>query len=285
MPSNIVDYGTAQQPNLEEISKITRDYLLQYQHLLDNAFLGVDDPVPRESPSFLFQGDFTLKLTPDKTTTARTVLDIFHHQQKIADLYVILFAPGDGTGKEGEYQLNNCGVLGVTAYDTKTGRTVQVPAQYQSEQVKLEHLLPRNKLKEKVLVEACFPLATVEKEFLYPYTISLEQITVDKDNTSSRLVKGLQMGFEDSSYTGLVHDPVTFRFAQADFATRFPTYLTCGYRRNGERFGDPHATFYNPKLAEGHPNRMQVAAFVSVESVDNPLCKVLDRIAIAPESE
>ena len=105
---------------------------------------------------------------------------------------------------------------------------------------------------------------------MFPYAVSLEQVTVDNPDYPTKLVKGITIGISPE-------DMISGRNAKPELQ------LTCGYRRNGQRFGDPHATFYNPKLAEGHPHRMQVAAFLSVESADNPLCKVLDKMAIAPQ--
>ncbi len=246
MPDTMIDYGTAERPNLEAISK-------EVEHIFRFGFSTLG-----------FRGDFTLQSTPDKTTTARAIVDVFYNGVKVGDLYVILFAPGDGTGKAGDYSLD---------------QFTNLPSEYRFE-TKPERVLPRNKLKEGVLLEACFPFATVEGSSLFRYLVSLEQVTVDDAISPTSLMKGLRVGKDEKNYTYILrknvldYEPSTYQV---------PTYLTCGYCRNGQRFGDPHATFYNPKLAEGHPNRMQVAGFLSVESADNPLCKVLDTIAIVPE--
>ena len=54
-----------------------------YERLVDSAF------------RFSWFGDFVL--TPDKPNTARTVVPVLCDEQKVGDLYVILFRPGDGT--------------------------------------------------------------------------------------------------------------------------------------------------------------------------------------------
>ncbi len=248
MPSNIVDYGTAQRPNLEAIKPVVTSALEGYEQLLNQV---------------QFRKEFTFLHTPQKTTTARAVTDVLYQGQKVGDLYVILFAPGDGTGKEEE----------------RSPYIYQVPPEYYFED-KPERILPRDKLKEKVLLEVCFPLATVEGRYVLKHLIGLEQITVDNAASPTTLVKGVELGGNASFKYWINNQPV---YEDPEREREFPIYLTCGYRRNGQRFGDPHATFYNPKLAEGRPNLMQVAGFLAVEKEDNPLCALLDKIAIAPQ--
>lgn len=279
MSSNTVDYGTPERPNLEAISDAVLSSLKVYNQYL---MKGVD---------CFIRGDPQLQSTPEKPNTARVVLDFLYKREKVGDLYVILFAPGDGTGKQGDYHLDcvrtDTGTF-YTAREKRSNLEVQIPEEYQFEVGnKPEKILPRNKRVEGVLMEACFPLGTFEGKFSYQHIISLEQITVDNVNEPTRLIKGLQIGRNSASYATLVKDHpksrVTISSESEQDYLELPIYLTCGYRRNGERFGDPHATFYNPKLAEGHPNRMQVAGFLSVENKDNPLCKVLDEVGIVPE--
>ena len=252
MPDNSVDYGTAKEPNLERISRVLSETIRKY-----NFFLSGET---RCSASI--QGDPVLQLTPEKPNTARVVLDFMYGMKKAGDLYVLLFAPGDGTGKAGDYSLE---------------QFRKIPSEYRFKS-KPDKVLPRNKLKEGVLTEAFFPLFSVEGSQHFPYLVSLEQITVDNNTNPKKLQKGLSIGFNASLFQSAFLDPTTI------FKPENPSMeLTCGYYRNGQRFGDPHATFYNPKLAEGHPNLMQVAGFLAVESADNPLCKVLDKIGIVPK--
>ncbi len=278
-----IDFGTAEKPNLEGISEELSTSLSVYNNYLlkkINCFI---------------HGNPQLQLTPDKPNTARVVLDFLYQREKVGDLYVILFAPGDGTGKESEDYILWGKDEKKILYEKKEGlpddwvlqKQILVPEEYCVP--KRQGIVPRNKQKEKVLLEACFPLGTFEGKYVHPYAISLEQITVDNVNVNdpTRLIKGLQIGRNSASYATLVKDHpqsrVTISSESEEDSLEFPVYLTCGYRRNGQRFGDPHATFYNPKLAEGRPNLMQVAGFLAVEDKDNPLCKVLDEIAIAPE--
>ena len=278
MPDNSVDYGTAKEPNLEEISKCAGNMLRPYNNILFNQKIEVS-------------GFLQLELTPERSYTARSILNVatFDPKEKqlvkIGDLYIILFAPGDGTGKEQRYRLNpyRTNPLGradntfVERIESMTRMKIKVPQEYQFDD-KSERVLPRDKLKEGVLTEAFFPLFSVEGSQHFPYLVSLEQITVDNNTNPKKLQKGLSIGFNASLFQSAFLDPTTI------FKPENPSMeLTCGYYRNGQRFGDPHATFYNPKLAEGHPNLMQVAGFLAVESADNPLCKVLDKIGIVPK--
>lgn len=252
MVQHHLDYGTAPDPHLEAISATARVWVRKYECVLQWSFLNLG-----------IQGDFEIidevnfTLTPEKSTTARSVLTVKHDGAAIGDLYVILFAPGDATGKEGEYALP---------------QFADIPPAYRFA-AKPEKILPRNKAKEKVLLEACFPLGSVDGKRDSPHLISLEQITVDP--VSRALAPGLQIGYAPEMYLQMlkIRNP-----GKSD-----AIHLTCGYRRNGERFGDPHATFYNPKLAEGRPNLMQVAGFLAIESADNPLGTVLDKFASAPQ--
>lgn len=265
---NSVDYGTVQEPNLEEITKVVNPLISvavgNFGYHVKNCTI---DP-----------GSVKLSLTPDKPYTARAVVDVImshnNTKKKIGDLYVLLFAPGDGTGNENYYKMDK-GTFGQSARVVSTNSSLDIPAEYRFSE-KPERVLPRNKLAEGVLCEAFLPICSVEGRMLYPYTVSLEQITVDNITHPNVLVPGLKMGVSVERFRP--------NLCQALLPPPKPQIqLTCGYRRNGERFGDPHATFYNPKLAEGAPNLMQVAGFLSVEDKDNPLCQVLDSVGIVSE--
>ena len=59
-------------------------------------------------------------------------------------------------------------------------------------------------------------------------------------------------------------------------------FLTVGYRRNGVRFGDPHAIHY-PAI-HVNQNSLQVVGFLAFneENKDSPACKAFERISYVP---
>ncbi len=241
------DFGTPQDPNIAELSALAARRIAAYNSVL-------------RSHAITFAGEPALTLTPEKPNTARAVLDVLYGSEdagnKVGELYVILFAPGDGTGKAGDYRLGD----------------LAIPQEYRHVE-KPERVLPRHKKAEGVLIEGFFPLASVEGAREFPHLVSLEELTVGHPGGRTHLVKGISLGVPPTKYLPMV----SLRRALS------PTIsLTCGYRRTGERFGDPHATYFNPKTAEGHPSLMQLAAFAAVETTDNPLGDVLDRIAASP---
>lgn len=266
-----VDYGTPGKPNLKAISELVGLRLAGYDRMLKKYSVSIT-------------GDPVLELTPEKPNTARVVLPVLHEEKKVGDLYVILFAPGDGTGSEGKHKeggltldkvsmrmdgtrFNAIGPYGVSRITALT-----IPPEYQHAD-KPERILPRAKSREKVVMEAFFPIATVEGSWSYPGRVSLEELTVLRDGGHIYIGKEFDLGLPPDEYNLALQNAKS---------TPLSIQLTCGYRRDGKRFGDPHAIYYNPKLAQRNPHRMQVAGFLSVESADNPLCNILDRIATAP---
>ena len=70
-------------------------YALQtYQNIADNG-LSFDAASARK-----------LTPTPDKTNSARSTTPVLFRGEKVGDLYVIAFKPGDGTGSEADYKLS-----------------------------------------------------------------------------------------------------------------------------------------------------------------------------------
>lgn len=59
--------------------------------------------------SLIFNGDSACKLvlTPDKPNSARSATDVLFQKVLIGKLYVIAFKPGDGTGSQDYYKLDN----------------------------------------------------------------------------------------------------------------------------------------------------------------------------------
>ncbi|MBU4124098.1 MAG: hypothetical protein KKI14_01380, partial [Nanoarchaeota archaeon] len=58
--------------------------------------------------------------------------------------------------------------------------------------------------------------------------------------------------------------------------------LTCGYSRNGERFGDPHSIVHNVS-GLGWPDIMQVVGFLSIDEPNPYFARKIDQVASVPE--
>ena len=268
MPTKTVNYGTAQEPNLKEISKA----------LAGHGSPLYDCNVHFREHGVSFRGKPTLTLTPEKPNTARAVIDVFYGKKKVGDFYVILFAPGDGTGDGNTYKMDAVNMS--LAYGVEDNSPLHIPREYRQWGSQPERILPRNKLGKKVLTELFLPLASFEEKKYHQGIVSLEQLTVRQTEKGQELVKDFVLGENVKLYQGNVS-------ADSSYHLSFPgcQQLTCGYYRNGQRFGDPHAVYFNPAVAQGRLNLLQVAGFLSVDDKDNPLCKVLDKVGRVPEKE
>lgn len=79
---------------LEALRTPVHDALRAYQALSDGSLQFDLDTAP------------DLELTPDKPNSARSVTDVQHLGETMGKLYVIAFAPHDGTGDESTYSLD-----------------------------------------------------------------------------------------------------------------------------------------------------------------------------------
>lgn len=78
---------------LEDLRTPIHDALRTYQTLSDGSLQFDLDSAPN------------LELTPDKPNSARSATDVQHLGETVGKLYVIAFAPYDGTGDESTYSL------------------------------------------------------------------------------------------------------------------------------------------------------------------------------------
>jgi hypothetical protein len=166
--------------------------LKTYQEISDNGL--VFDP----------KGASKLRLTPDKSNSARSVTDALFMAEKIGTLYLIAFKPGDGTGDESGYKLSD----------------LQVDSQYSRQTL----IVPRNKT--GVHHEAHLAIVRHRTEDLHAepelYAGTFDLVGLDGNNIKK---------------IGELGHPVNEKNT-TPLAT-----LTVGYGKGEERFGDPHAVF------------------------------------------
>ncbi len=199
-----------------------------YERLVDSAF------------RFSWFGDFVL--TPDKPNTARTVVPVLCDEQKVGDLYVILFRPGDGTGDEGTFKTGDLIVPDRFCYKTKPSR-----------------VFPRSK--QGVECEGYFPLFSMRDRICFLYAGSLDLLSP----LNGVVIKECTLGLGALNYQKVLCEgkPVTPRIE-----------LTTGTVKGRYRFGDPHAIHYGVETA----GVVQVAGFLSVRDRGNPLCEILEQV-------
>lgn len=164
------------------------------------------------SDGLVFDTDKACKLasTPDKPNSARSATDVIFQGEQIGTLYVIAFKPGDGTGTEIDYQLENLHV------DSPYPRDARI--------------VPRNKT--GIDSEAHMTIVSHNIEDSHaepqPYAGTFDLLGLD----GTRVKKIGRLGHPVSK--GIATPVTTF---------------TVGYR-GGERFGDPHAVFSTIKAVQ-----------------------------------
>lgn len=171
----------------------------------------------------------TLSLTPEKPNAARSATTVKHLGEAAGTLYVIAFAPFDGTGDENTYSRDKI--------------TFPYPLSPEAK------LIPR--AKRGVASEINLPLvsqfAEIKDAHQAIFAGNLDLMGVDEAFTLKRIGR---LGQEADFFIKALQNGVT-----AEPTPR----LTTGYNsRWDKRFGDPHAV-YNP-----YPNVVQVAAFLAI---------------------
>ncbi len=177
-----------------------------------------------------------LGLTPEKPNSARSETDFEYRGSVVGKLFVIAFAPGDGTGDESAYGLDNL-------------MTDGLPQQ--------PKIVPRSKA--KVHSEGHLAIVSHETDtdridpLMFAGSLALlgiEEVTGDTRDEVIEIARigqpldqfrDLAWGINPSAYVGM-RPTVTF---------------TTGYDKAGERFGDPHAVYNDTDI-------LQIAAFLSV---------------------
>ncbi len=215
------------QLNLRELRQPLELALEQYQ---------------RQYFTFKFEKFSDLHPTPEKPNHARTVVPISYRGTYIGNMYVIVFLPGDATGDENSYKLNQVVIPSHILYQEKTSRVI-----------------PR--AKKGIVCEGFFPLfsQTVEGRIV-PFAASLEELTLDEQR---RVVPAWTLGMEPQEYVQALQGQ------QEIFPT---TYFTVGTNSVQERFGDPHCVHHQPRGAA-----LQVAGFLSISEENSPLLSMTER--------
>ncbi len=204
------------------------------------------------------QEGIPLKPTPERGYTARMDVPVFVAGKDAGILHVCVFRPGDGTGSDrAPYRAEN----------------LIIPQSYQHEE-KPWRVYPK---KKDYIVEACIPLLTINKKGVtYLHTISLEQLAVDHNNNRT-ITRDWYIGSPPDEYSSAISRKGMF------VETEPQIILTCGYRRTGERFGDPHA-IYAPRGGV-YDNVIQVAGFVAITDKNNPLCELFEEKGVTRTTE
>lgn len=166
-----------------------------------------------------------------KPNSARSVSTVTHLGKVAGDLYVIVFAPGDGTGDENTYKLAALNT-GMYPRDAK--------------------VVPRSKA------------AAHTEGHLTIASFNLDRPGADPALfAGNQKLLGLGLGLSDHVVVELGQlgqNPVFYQQALAGVGMAAPpsTTLTTGFSREGKRFGDPHAV-YNP-----YPEAVQVCGFLAL---------------------
>ena len=193
-----------------------------------------------------------LSPTPQKGYSARGSAVVNYKGIQQGLLNIVAFCRGDGTGDESKIKESN----------------VQFPDRL-SNLTDRKRIIPRAKL--EIVLEAFFPLYSVQNKVVLPHLASLEELTLDLFGPKPYISKLCDLGVSPQR-----------------FVTENPEHwnepgkiqLTTGYSRNGQRFGDPHAVFYGWKSEV-----IQVVGFLAIKDANNPLCRILDRVAQVPDFE
>jgi hypothetical protein len=181
-----------------------------------------------EAVAFDLEGAVKLQRTPrsEKPNSARSATPVRHLGEVAGQLYVIVFAPGDGTGDENTHSLD-------TMY---TGRYP-----YHSK------VVPRDK-------------GAAHSEM----HLTLASFGIDNPNADPVLFAGNQqlLGLRGRNIVqlGVLGQPTaSFQSAMAgEYHPDATTTLTVGYDALGGRFGDPHAVY------NAHPEMLQVCGFIAL---------------------
>jgi hypothetical protein len=186
-----------------------------------------------------FQDFPDLILTPEKPNSARTVIPITYGTAKIGDLYVIVFAKGDGTGDSKTYKLDD----------------LDIPIEFRYSE-KPERIIPR--AKTRIIYEGCFPLFSMTpKKHISMFAASLDELGL----VGKTITPLWRLGQNDSDYSKALQD---------ELSLNPQVYLTVGESLDGKRIGDPHSIHYNQNTEDA----FQVVGFLGITDPDNPILNI-----------
>ncbi|MEK6917630.1 MAG: hypothetical protein AABW51_01660 [Nanoarchaeota archaeon] len=188
-----------------------------------------------------------------KAYTARAEIKVNIRKGPAKIMSVIAFVSGDGTGDTSLY----------------SAQELIVPEEYQF-RIKPERVFPRSK--KEVVMEAFFPLFSIRGNDVCENAICLEELSTTKE--------GNRFGINLLGWLGQIPD-VYGRTLLLKTKADPQVGLTKGYRRNGDKFGDPHAIHYPTKSV--NPDTLQVVGFLGLNKDDQYIMEILDGIAVIPK--
>jgi hypothetical protein len=186
----------------------------------------------------------SLTRTPEETTSARSTSQVKLAGKAVADLHVVAFAPGDGTGNEDDFKL----------FDLLTDTLPRQPK-----------IVPR--LKPGIRHEACLPIASfhADRPAAEPVMLagSLLLLGLKQSLLNSDSVEHLGfLGSPPQDYQRQMSGMREYRSSVNYTVTDRLRYA--GEEEIVERLGDPHAV-YNP-----YPEFVQVCGFIAVSESASP---------------
>lgn len=179
------------------------------------------------------------RLTPEKSSTARTLIPCFYNSTKVGEMCAIVFLHGDGTGDESTYKIDDIIIPDYLRHiENKVG------------------IIPRSK--SGIICEAAFPLFTIDDKGRITYFAVHLQKTTAKENPT-RIVEGHYFGRPKYDY---------IRAIELQQQETPGVYFTIATDYKGKRYGDdPHATYFGLDRKD----IAQVAGFLSVNNKDNKI--------------
>jgi len=192
------------------------------------------------------------RLTYDKAYTARADIPVYYCDTNIGNMAIIVFQPGDGTGDKSRYHLED----------------LVIPEEYRFQE-KGERVLPRDK--KNIYVEIAFPLCTIRNSKIFPYLMSLEQLTIDNPQRPRTIKKAWYLGMQIQEYLNIIYANIR--------GTPFIQLTT--WKEDGKQHGDPHA-IYCQRVRESEYG-LQVVGFFTIKHPEHPLKEHLLKIAHKPQ--
>ena len=237
-------YGSTKEPNLKALTEVL-DAALK-KHVAAFSYFVADLKFKREKP---------LYLTPEKPYTARTEITVDWFNEPVGIIYALAFAPGDATGDDKTYSLDQ----------------LEIPERLKFDETPWK-ILPR---KKDCLAEVMIGFGSVYDDTFYDSIISLEELGVDDVKNPKSIKKLNDLGMSKEHYEMLI-GKVDQSFVEGNSPC---LDMTVGYTRYGKRFGDPHTIYSNRDL----PDAIQLVGFYAVEDEKDPLTDVIDNYGNVPE--
>lgn len=180
-------------------------------------------------------GDFrNFCFTSEKGYTARTIVPVSFDGDRVGDLYVLLFKPGDGTGDEGTYKLSEIDARNVTQQlDKQPGKEI----------------VPR---KKHCPTEIFFPFGSAFENQMHDGVVHMELLTLDDSNF---VKKEYNLGLDYEKFIELLRGKQSIG-PYVQFTTGYHQYDNVSIR-----FGDPHSVYFPPVTA----GVIQMAGFLELD--------------------